>query len=220
MLRPSAVSAIAMIALVCSSPALAGRADVPCRICYVTLPTNVNLVGHSNGTPDPWGLVSVTVRDYGNNLVPGATVVCDFSQCPDLRLAVAQPYPGMTVDCATKTVRAVTNASGVARFCVVGCAVNSGASPGATPNKGTLLVDGIVIGHMEVAALDQTGGDGLSASDLSAWIADFLSGQQFGRSDYDANGALGANDMAIWVRCFLAAGSVHGAASLPGGLCP
>ncbi len=187
---------------------------------FATIPGVIWLVGQSGGVPDPRGSFTVTVRDLANNPIPGADVILDLSQCFDLRLAAVQPYPGLVVECPPRRVRAITDASGVARFCIAGSAVNSGASPGAGFVKGTMYVNNTVVGHVEVAALDQTGDDGLSAGDLSAWIADFLSGSAFGRSDYDGNGSLGANDMAIWVKCFLAAGSVQGAASLPGGLCP
>ncbi len=170
-----------------------------------TIPTGITLVGTTAGVADPYGQFTVTVRDFSNNLIPNSSVIIDVSaNTPDIKIQSTQPFAGLTTDCTTKTVRALTNASGVATFRIVGA-----STPGLTAgfNKGTILADGVVLGHMEVAALDLDGVGGAGANDLATWTNYFLSAQAAGCGDFDYNGSLGANDLAQWVTAFLGAGS-------------
>ncbi len=205
-----------LVTLALAAPALASPPDPNLS----TIPASIALVGHRGGVPDPAGTFVVNVRDRLNNAYPGITVVCDLSACTDLRIASQQPYPGLTVDCATKRVSAVSDVNGNAHFCIVGGAVNSGGAPGAGAAAMIVFGNGIRFGAVSVAAYDQTGFDGLKANDLAAWVGDAMAGLTVARSDYDGNGSLGVNDLSLWVARFLSAASDEGAASLPGGVCP
>ena len=215
--RLSALTCLALGSLV--TPAQAGRADLPSP-ANSTLPSVVMLVGHQAGVPDPAGEFVVVSRDAANNPIVGAKIVCDFSNTPDVRFAVQQPFAGLGVDCGSRTVWAFTDATGTARFCIVGGANNPGGAPAAGYHSVRILADGVPIGSVSATTPDENGFDGVNANDLSAWVTDYFTQQMPVRSDYDANGVLGANDASIWVGRFLAATSIQGAASLPGGVCP
>ncbi len=177
-----------------------------------TIPLGITLVGTTGGVADAVGQFTVTVRDFGNNLIPNSSVIIDVSaNTPDIKIQSTQPFAGLTTDCTTKTVRALTNASGVATFRVVGSSIGPTV---AGFNLGTILADGVVLGHMEVAALDLDGTGGAGANDLAVWTGYFLHGTPAGAADFDYNGSLGANDLATWVGGFLKAGSTVSASPL------
>lgn len=189
----------------------AAYASVPCASCS-TLPAGIRLVGTTGGVADPLGTFTVTVRDLANNLIANSSVVIDFTgNTPDIRIQSSQPAAGLTVDCGTKTVRALTNASGVATFTIVGRST-SGAFSGFL--LGAIYADGVLLGNRTVAAYDQDGAGGLGANDLSAWLSDFGAGNLAGRSDYDFSSSLGANDLSSWLGAFGAGGSTVSATPL------
>jgi hypothetical protein len=178
-----------------------------------TIPAVIKLVGHNNPA-DPAGTFTVTVRDLGGNTIQNSGVVVDLSGCvPDTRLGDAQDAP-QTVDCPTKTVRTLTDASGVATFTIKAGSNNAGNSPGYNSQIvgcGVIFADGVNLGEVIVATFDQDGTAGLGANDLAAWFSDFFSTNYYGRSDYDGNFALGANDLAIWFNAFFGNGSINSA---------
>ncbi len=219
MRRSLALVALLSIALFCVPAALARPADLP-EPGNATIPTHVLLVGCSGGVADPAGEFTVVNRDLANNPIPNSNITCDFSGCFDLRIAAVQPFPGLRVDCATRTVSALTDATGTARFRIVGGANNPGGAPGAGFNAMRVCVDGILFAYVNAAAVDQNSFNGVDANDLAAFVTDVLNGLAVGRSDYDGSGAVGPNDLAVWIKFFMGAGSVQGAASLPGGTCP
>lgn len=179
-------------------------------------PAFFTVVGHSLGTPDALGTFSIVVRDLANNPINGSSVVLDFSAASDLVPASDQLDAGAsTVNCAAKTVRKFSGVTGTATFTVVGAANNSGASPGAGLNGVKVYADGVLLGSLTAAVLDQDGGGGAGANDLSLWLTDAGSLGYFGRSDYDYSGDLGANDLSLWLTAAGALGS-----SESGTLCP
>ncbi len=183
-----------------------------------TLPTPAffTIVGQSLGTADPIGVFSIVVRDLANNPINGSSVVLDFSAASDLVPASDQLDGGAsTVNCAAKTVRKFSDVTGTVSFTVVGAANNSGASAGAALGGVKVYADGVLLGSLTAATLDQDGGGGAGANDLSLWLTDAGSLGYFGRSDYDYSGDLGANDLSIWLT---AAGLLGSAES--GTLCP
>ena len=201
--------------------ALATAAAADGDVSNISLPNNILLVGHDGaGQPDPAGQIQVTVRDLANNLVAGSLVEIDFTRCADIRIAASQPDPGLSVDCALHRVRAISDANGIARFRIVGGALNPGGAPGGGFWNGAFYVDGGFAGFRTVAAFDQNGLNGLDGGDLAAWVTDYFGAAPVGRSDYDGSGGIGGNDAAIWARAYFANGSRFGAGSLPGGLCP
>ena len=78
-----------------------------------------------------------------------------------------------------------------------------------------MYADGVLLGSLTAATLDQDGGGGAGANDLSLWLTDAGSLGYYGRSDYDYSGDLGANDLSLWLT---AAGALGSAES--GTLCP
>lgn len=209
MLRPRCCTLVLAVVLV-GFAGVAIPARSPAGVCSSansTMPTGIRLVGMTDGVPDPAGAFSVTVRDYGNNLIPNAEVVVDFSSClSHVQLGATQPYPGSSVDCPSHTAHARTNALGVARFDIVGCGIPNSA---AFSSRATIrVVYFCTLGQVPVVAFDLDGVGGIGANDLAVWTRDFLGTERPLVADYDFNGALGANDLAVWVGVFLRAGSM------------
>lgn len=216
MLRPRCSSLVLTVVLAVFA-AVAIPARSPAGVCSSpnsTVPIGIRLVGTTAGVPDPAGAFSVTVRDWGNNLVPNSVVSVDFSPClSHVQLGAAQPYPGSIVDCPTHMVRAYTNASGVARFDIVGRGIPNFA---AFNSRVTILADYYcLLGHLPVVTFDLDGVGGIGANDLALWTNYFLGANHPLVGDYDFNGALGANDLAVWVGVFFQAGSMTSP-----GVCP
>src|SRR5262245_11631719 len=111
----------------------------------------------------PAGLATFTIRDAANNPVPNSVIVINAAGCPgtEIRLSSNQPHAGVFVNCAAKTVSAVTNASGVATFRLLG---RIGTHPGFAAGKATLCgsvaADGVALGAINVAVADQNGAGG------------------------------------------------------------
>lgn len=69
------------------------------------------------------------MKDAGGQPVPNATATIDFSVCVtggEIRRCAVEPDPNIAVSCAGHAVTAITDAGGVARFHIVGCAMNTG----------------------------------------------------------------------------------------------
>src|SRR5688500_14147726 len=74
------------------------------------------VVGNSSGTPmgaEPAGY-DVLIRDVNNAPVPGRLVTLDFSATAMKLYAVQNA--GVTLDCASRQIHGVTNASGAIKF--------------------------------------------------------------------------------------------------------
>jgi hypothetical protein len=169
-----------------------------------TTPTFIRLVGHTNPA-DPVGVFTVTVRDLAGNTIENSGVVVDFSGCSDTKLADAQDAP-QTVDCPTKTVRALTNASGVATFTIKGAGVTAAFPTGEIGPCATIYADGVNLTTAGVpVALFDLSGDGLTAADRSLWDSDFFNPPAIGywvRSDFDGSTILTAADRSLWDTAF------------------
>ena len=165
-----------------------------------TVPGCVTLVGSSVGVPDSVaGKFCVTVRDLANNPLNGSSVAIDISGRADLRFCNNQLNANYIQNCAAGTVRAFTNATGVACFTLLGSSQGPAVTLGG---GGRIYADGVLIGTPGVSAYDIDGGSGVGANDLSAWLIDFGSGNAYGRSDYDCSGGVGANDLSLWLITF------------------
>jgi hypothetical protein len=90
-------------------------------------------------TPTAACCFDVIVRDALNNPIPGSTVRVDFGTCA-VTLCPTQP-PGITV--VGNGVQAVTNALGVARFCICGTF--------QPPCTATIFADGILLCSVPMA---------------------------------------------------------------------
>ena len=182
----------------------AAMASVP-SAAQSTIPAGIKLVGTTAGVADPLGQFTVTVRDLAGNVIANSAVVVDFTLAvPDIKFQQTQPFAGLTTDGPTRTVRALSNASGIATFRIVGRST-TGAFAGF--QKGKIQADGVLLGNVTVAAFDLDGSNGVGANDLATWLGDFGAAAAAGRSDYDFSSSLGANDLATWLGDFGAGGS-------------
>ncbi len=186
---------------VMAATALAGVPD-PSKC---TVPTFIDMVGTTVGTPDARGTFTITVRDMGNNAIPNCQVILDFLACTDLRLCDDQLDTTKVVDCPTATVRGFTNGSGQITFTVLGAGKNNPApvaGPGA--NCINILASGVSLGLATAAAYDQNGAstnNGAELTDMIAILKDWGSGLYFGRSDLDHDSTLGLTDMIRDLKC-------------------
>jgi hypothetical protein len=102
------------------------------------------------------------------------------------------------VDSGTRTVSAVTDLNGVARFDIVG-AVNPATRATAAPAScAKIYADGVLLSNVTVEAIDQDGVSGTELADLALWASDFYSAQNQRRSDYDCNASVALPDLSIW----------------------
>jgi hypothetical protein len=184
--------------LVLAAPAFAATAPeiaVPGPLC-------ISLVGSNAGVPAAaYGQFTITARDLANQPIPGAVIVVDFGECLDVTICADQLDPAASVDCAHKTVTKVAGADGRVEFIVLGGS-NGAGNASTLLNGGRLYVNGRLYGSPSVSAYDLDGSGGVGASDLSAWLTDFGSGQNYGRSDYDCSGGIGASDLGLWLTAF------------------
>jgi hypothetical protein len=207
---------LAAIALSVACLGMAARATAkPPDAANSSVPPLITLVGlGADGSADPLGTFTAVMRDFNNVPILNSAVVLDFSRCPDIRLCADQHDPNVTVDCAAHTLWKLTNINGQATFRVVGCAANLGGTPGSTGPGLDVYGDGAFEGSARVAALDQNGG-GVNGVDLSLFLSDYFSGQNYARSDYNGDGVIDGNDLSLWLAAFFAGGSAVGGAPCP-----
>ena len=181
--------------------ASAAMAGVP-SAANSTAPACISLVGSLAGVPDAAaGQFTVIVRDLANNPLSGASVVVDFSGCLDLAICSDQLDANALVNCGAKTTRKFTDALGNVTFTILGGS-NGGGNATTLLNGGKIFANGTLIKQPTVAAFDLDGAGGVGANDLSAWLTDFGSGNNYGRSDFDCSGNIGANDLSLWLTEF------------------
>jgi hypothetical protein len=183
-----------------------------------TVPCGVVLVGTTAGVADAFGQITIVVRDLANNPVPGSNVLIDFENCDvDIRLCGSQPHPGTTPACGggpVGAVSAVTDGAGAVSLRIVGGARNDvNGWPGETGPCANVYADGVLIGDLQVATLDQDGHGGVNAADLSLWLDDFFSASGFLRSDYNCASGVAVVDLSLWLSAYFAGGSTTSCAS-------
>ena len=192
-------SLLSLLLLMVATIGIAGAS--PPSPANSTVPGCITLVGTAAGVPAPEGQFQVVVKDLANNPLVGAVVSIDLLSCPDLHLCADQLDPTAVVDCANKRVNKVTDGSGSVFFTVLGG--SNGAGNALTLlNGGRIYENGTLLGSPTVSTFDLDGQGGVGANDLSAWLTDFGSGQNLGRSDYDCNNCLGANDLSLWLTVY------------------
>ena len=183
-----------------------GNRGIPPPYCCTDVHATRTLVVGSNSANAPAedvaGEFSATVRDCSNLPIAGATVTVEYGGCgPDLTLSAIQTFPGISFDCATKTVSVITNQLGVAIFRVLGGARNDvGNVPGNLTSCAVIRVDGVFLATSPVAALDQAGHlDGVKPNDLSVVITDINMGNTARRDDINLDGAITPVDVATMI---------------------
>lgn len=210
---PARLAAFALGALAAAVAAPDALAKLPSP-ANSTVPAHINLVGASATGIDPCGEYDVVVRDLANDLQAGTIVVLDFSRATDVRLATDPVEPGAFRDCPTRTIRAYTDMSGVARFRVVGA--STGAAPSTFAPEVDVYADGVFLGTIRASTFDLDGQNGVGGADNSIWLGDFGAGGNAARSDYDGDGVVGGADLAIWLGAFGGSASLESGA----GYCP
>lgn len=182
-----------------------------------TIGARINLVGVDAGTSLPdsaalFGKYSVTVRDLANNPIANSSVVLDFnSMVSDVQIGDTQPYQGVTANCGTHTVNALTDAAGVVNFVVQG----GGKTPAGAPHAalvGKVYADGVLLGSLAVGTYDMDGGGGVQLGDLSRWAADFF-GPKPERSNYNNDVTVDLLDLSVWAGVFFSGKSNASAAT-------
>jgi hypothetical protein len=187
---------------------------------------NVNGTGGSDNLLDLRnGDVTVTVRDFANNLIPGSTCVIDFTNCSDINLSCDQgvggTYTGQTYVASRKVQGTTSNVAdatfGTFTFKVQGAGPVNMATCIASPEKtcpgtlaaaagcATVYCDGVPIGNLRIAAYDIDragsgfGAGAVTATDLSKTIGEVLQiglgGLARARQDYEPNGFNTAGDV-------------------------
>ena len=213
-IRPAAPAVTLLAAVIMAQPA-AGQIPTPSNSI---VPCGLALV--PPGFTSPAFDYQAEARDLANHPMVGAEVRIDFTGCgADARPAVEQP-PGITVDCATRSLFALTDAQGRVTMRIVGGA--SGGPPQAFSGHGCaqVFIDGVLVRNAHVGVLDLDGAGGLTIADLSIWLSDLFNHtvppDYAARSDYDyvedgCNEQIGIPDLNIWVAAFLSQEAVYGA---------
>jgi len=166
-------------------------------------------VGSHGGVADAAGTYTVIVRDLAMDLYQNASVVLDFSEATNsgaIRLSTHQA-PGVTVDCATHTLRAQTDVQGVVSFRVIGAARNHGATPGPATLHVKVYADGVLLGTPVLAAFDEDSEQGVAPNDMSAWAGDLFSSSYWSRSDFNGDGVINGLDLSRLADVFFRGGS-------------
>jgi hypothetical protein len=152
------------------------------------------------------GLATFTVRDAGSSPVPNAVVIIAGAGCTgtEIRLASNQPHAGVFVNCAAKSVSAVTNASGVATFRLLGrVGTHPGFATGKVTGCASVTADGVPLGPINIAVADQNGVSGCNAADGSLFLADRdapASPKNQARSDFNGVGNVNAADGSLFLQ--------------------
>ena len=135
--------------------------------------------------------IRVVVRDIANNVLPGASVVLDFANCPDAFICTT---PGMfpdpyTVNLPARTIRMFTDALGVAAFPL---------RVGGLCDPATVLVlaNGTLLAERGLASPDQTGNGMVLFAILDTDYDVFLTkvGTNDPTADFDCDGDVDADD--------------------------
>jgi hypothetical protein len=152
------------------------------------------------------GLATFTIRDAANNPVPNSVVVITMSGCTgtEIRLSSNQPHAGVFVNCAAKSVSAVTNASGIATFRLLGrVGTHPGFATGVVSGCASVTADGVPLGAINVSVADQNGAGGCNAADGALFLADrdnATSPKNQARSDFNGAAGVNAADGAIFLQ--------------------
>lgn len=200
MLRLGTIAGLSVWLMSSATDALAGDWPHPETS---TVPTCITLVGKAAGVTDPAGTFSVTARDAISHPIQSCTIEVDFSGCADSHIASqADQAANTSVDPARKSIRLLTNASGVASFTIAGSGVPGYSGTPSGLRCARIYGDGILLGTVTVRVLDLDGSGGVGLQDLAIIVSDYYSGATYGRTDYDCSGSLSLVDISVWATQF------------------
>jgi hypothetical protein len=178
--------------------AAAAMAGVPSP-ANSTTPGAVLLVGRNAVGPDTTdGVFQVVVRDLANNPINASSVVVDFAGAADLKVCSDQYNTESTVNCAAKTIRRFTDASGTVRFTLIGGSTGAGVSDRGTAK---IFADGVLLSSTSsatgliAAAADLDGLNGVTGADIGKILNDIGAVGLQQRSDLDFNGTNAGADI-------------------------
>ncbi len=174
---------------------LAARANIPAPNSSTVDPVLVT-------SPDGSVIFHVTVRDFAATPVANSWVTLDFSSCPEVTFC-ATSCTNCNVNLVSRTVTVITNALGQSNFDLRaggGCAFAPGGPGVGVP----VYADGVLIGRVTVAPIDQDGDLMVTAADVA--VATGKIGGADPTADFDHNGTTDAADVAqvaarLGVRC-------------------
>ncbi|MEO7843110.1 MAG: hypothetical protein ABIS31_06000 [Candidatus Eisenbacteria bacterium] len=156
-----------------------------------------NVSGTAIGAPPPG--FDVVVRDVNNAPLAGRTVTLDFSATP-MKVYNAQ-NAGSTVNCPSKTISRVTNASGAVNFAArIAKFINT--------NGVEVSADGVVLALVKGRSTDIDGTDGTTGlGDFAIFGNNFLNNSAAQETDFDQSGTTALGDFAIFGSEFLGGAS-------------
>lgn len=139
---------------------------------------------------------TVIVRDLANNPISGASVVLDFSRCPDsVFICPQKPSDPYLVNAGARTIRMFTDALGSVTF----PARVGGVGPASCA---AVFANGTLLGFRSFASPDQSGDGVVSGADLAVFTAKLGTSDE--TADFDCSGgSVNAADQAIFDHHFL-----------------
>ena len=158
----------------------------------------------TSGVPDPFNstvpqcllgcpagdfTITIVVRDLAANPVAGSTVQLVFSACAAFTVCPPLPGDGYTWAAGTRTISAVTNASGTVNLKLRAggvCATVGGVS---------VYADGVFLGGRTFASPDQNGD--LFVNLVDQGIANGKLGAADPTADFDCDGVVTAADLGV-----------------------
>jgi len=181
------------VGLLAASAAMAGVPSTGTS----TQPLGISLVAHTGGIADgvAIGGSTYTIRDAASNPVANSVVVMNFSTCTDVRLCSITQPAGLFVNCAAKTVSAVTDASGVVTFRVVGGGLTSGVAIIAPCVSVT--ADGVALNTIRSSTCDMNGSGGVTSADITLAKNDNNTNPARTRSDFNKSGSVTSADITL-----------------------
>jgi len=204
------------------SSATATHAQIlgPADPAHSTVPAFIRVVGSRQGTPDPSGVFTITVRDFLNNPIAGSLVRLEFQpNCTDTRICAAQAN-GVSIDCPNGAVEATTSSlpAGQVTLIIQGSADNHGPMPvqgwpGASSGCIRVFAGGIQIATATAVVYDVNGtsnlpgNPGVNGADYSFVWASIGAvgggGPYRGRVDYSTDGFVNGADLSFFNIFFL-----------------
>lgn len=199
----------ALAVLLAAPSARADCQDLPGT--YSTSPVLIRVVGFSaDGSLDPTGEFTVTLRDVAQNPLPDFQVKVDFTDCPGLELCGVTGANYARIDPTGHIVTAMTDAAGQVHLRIAGSLNLPIGAPEPANWRARVSACSILLSTPTVAVLDLTGRDGTNSGDFSYFVTDIGAHLFYARDDYDGNGVVNSADLSVLATLTGLHGSLHG----------